>query len=102
MVRISKFFFIALSLVMLQACGENVVAKKVEVLEPDSDGAKVFVKYCSDCHAPPRPAVHVAEEWPNVLYRMQERRRMKAYSLMSQEEVAVLTGYLQKHAKVEQ
>jgi len=101
MLRISKFSIFVLSLLMLQACGDGVQTKKVEVLEPNSEGAKVFVKYCSDCHAPPKPSVHVAEEWPNILYRMQERRRMKAYSLMSSEEVAMLTGYLQKHAKVE-
>jgi len=101
MLRISKFSTFVLSLFMLQACGEAVQTKKVEVLEPGSEGAKVFVKYCSDCHAPPKPSVHVAQEWPNVVYRMQERRRMKAYSLMSSEEVAVLTSYLQKYAKVE-
>ena len=58
-----------------------------------------MVQYCSDCHAPPSISVHTAEEWPNVIYRMQERRRMKAYNLMNDEERDTLVGYLQKHAK---
>ncbi len=69
--------------------------------EPEAPGAKVLEKYCSDCHAPPQPSVHEAREWPNIVYRMQERRRMKAYSLMSDEEKAQLTAYLQRHARKE-
>lgn len=56
-------------------------------------------KFCSDCHAPPSPLAHTAEEWPNVLYRMQERRRMKAYELMSEHELDVTLKYLQQFAK---
>ena len=68
------------------------------VIDPESAGAKVLVKYCSDCHAPPRPASHVAEEWPGVVYRMQEERRMKGYSLMKNDDVDTLVAYLQQHA----
>ncbi len=101
MLRISKIVVFFVSLALLQACGESLQGKKIEVPEPESAGAKVFVKYCSDCHAPPKPSVHIAVEWPNVLYRMQERRRMKAYTLMLPDELDTLTEYLQKHAKVE-
>jgi len=75
------------------------VHAKQKLVEPDSPGAKVLVAFCSDCHAPPQPTVHDAKEWPNVLYRMQERRRMKAYELMNDEELALLTDYLERHAK---
>ncbi len=89
-------------LLTLQGCGPSVgdeATAKQKIIDPTSAGAKVLVKFCSDCHAPPQPAVHQAKEWPNVLYRMQERRRMKAYELMSDEELAVLTDYLERHAK---
>ncbi len=90
-------------LLSLQGCGssEGEARAKQKIIDPASAGAKVLVKFCSDCHAPPQPSVHEAKEWPNVLYRMQERRRMKAYELMSDEELALLTGYLEQHARKE-
>lgn len=72
---------------------------RVTLPEPGSEGAQMLKKFCSDCHAPPRPAVHTAKEWPNVIYRMQERRRMKAYVLMDETEERVLLDYLKKYAK---
>lgn len=75
-------------------------ASKIVLPEPESAGAKLMKKYCSDCHAPPATTVHLAEEWPNVIYRMQERRRMKAYQLLDDDEQATLVIYLQKHAKI--
>ncbi|ALP51741.1 hypothetical protein Tel_00505 [Candidatus Tenderia electrophaga] len=65
----------------------------------DSKGAQLMKKYCSDCHAPPSPAAHTAKEWPNVIYRMQERRRMKAYTLIDENEERLLLDYLKEFAK---
>lgn len=84
--------------VVLCAC-QPTAMDAVAVIDPESPGAKVMVKYCSDCHAPPRPASHVADEWPGVVHRMQEARRMKGYSLLSEHETEALVTYLQKHAK---
>lgn len=56
-------------------------------------------EHCSSCHAPPQPNAHVAAEWPNVIYRMSEKLRLKGYKPMSQDEIDTLATYLQKHAK---
>ncbi|HGX93742.1 MAG TPA: hypothetical protein ENK35_10550 [Candidatus Tenderia sp.] len=91
--------FFALVMV-LQGCGApSAEHAKVELVDPDSPGAQLLQEYCSDCHAPPPPSTHLADEWDNVVYRMQERRRMKAYSMMDEEQLAVLMSYLKQYAK---
>jgi len=72
---------------------------KISLPEPESEGAQLAKQFCSDCHAPPSPLVHTAKEWPNVIYRMQERRRMKAFELIVEPEYTILQEYLQKFAK---
>jgi len=72
---------------------------RISLPEPDSQGAQMMRKFCSDCHAPPSPLVHSAKEWPNVIYRMQERRRMKAYEMIGEPERTILLDYLQKFSK---
>ncbi|MDZ4263574.1 MAG: hypothetical protein U1B30_14745 [Pseudomonadota bacterium] len=67
--------------------------------EPESPGAIVMKESCSSCHAAPSPAVHTAEEWPGVIYRMQEHRRMTGYTLIAPEELGLLLDYLKRHAK---
>ncbi len=46
--------------------------------EPDSPGARLLVRYCSQCHNLPGPAMHTAEEWPFVVARMINRMEMMA------------------------
>ena len=72
---------------------------KVELPEPESRGALVMKESCSSCHAAPSPGVHTAEEWPNVIYRMQEHRRMTGYTLIAPTELEPLLDYLQRHSK---
>lgn len=74
-------------------------ASKVVLPEPDSPGAVVMKENCSSCHAAPSPAVHTAEEWPGVIYRMQEHRRMTGYALIVPEELEPLLDYLKRHSK---
>lgn len=84
---------------LLAACELPQQSSHTVLPEPESDGAQVMKQFCSDCHAPPSPAAHTAEEWPNVIYRMQERRRMKAYTLMDERQEEVLLDYLKEFAK---
>jgi cytochrome c5 len=81
--------------------------------EPDTPGAKLFVRYCSQCHNLPSPSMHTAEEWPAITARMIDRmkrmaqmpgmmrrgmmRKMAVQTLTTEEEQAVL-AYLQQHA----
>ena len=41
--------------------------------EPDSTGAKLLVRYCTQCHTLPSPSMHTAQEWPEVTQRMFNR-----------------------------
>jgi cytochrome c5 len=41
--------------------------------EPDSDGAALVSRYCTQCHNLPGPGLHTAEEWPVVAARMFQR-----------------------------
>jgi len=84
---------------LVAGCELPQTQTKISLPEPESEGAQVAKQFCSDCHAPPSPLVHTAEEWPNVIYRMQERRRMKAFELIAEPEHTILLEYLQKFAK---
>ncbi len=94
----ARFGFFVLAL-FLSACELPQENTRVKLPEPESEGAQMVKKFCSDCHAPPSPLAHTAKEWPNVIHRMQERRRMKAYELMSEHELGVTLKYLQQFAK---
>lgn len=92
--------FLLLFSLLLAGCGEETAGPQAapQPLD-DSPGAKVMRKYCSSCHAPPKTTTHPAEEWPNVVYRMSERLRLRGYHPMSGEETELLVSYLQEHAK---
>ncbi len=95
--EVGSFFALVL---VLQGCGAPSAGQaKADLVDPDSEGAQLLQEYCSDCHAPPPPSTHLADEWDNVVYRMQEHRRMNAYSMMDAEQVEVLTNYLKQYAK---
>ncbi|WP_457652291.1 hypothetical protein [Rhodocaloribacter sp.] len=51
-----------------------------ELPEPNSEGARLVAKYCSQCHGIPSPARHSAEEWVPTFRRMV--RRMEHSSRM--------------------
>ena len=38
--------------------------------QPDSDGARLVSRYCSQCHFAPGPGQHTADQWADVLARM--------------------------------
>lgn len=90
---------IVLLVTFVAGCELPQTQTKISLPEPESEGAQTVKKYCSGCHAPPSPLVHTAEEWPNVIYRMQERRRMKAYELIGESDRVILLGYLEKYSK---
>ena len=64
-----------------------------------SPAAQLMVKRCGRCHGAPNPALHPANEWPNVVFRMQKHMVQKGYSALTQDEYLALLEYLQKHAQ---
>jgi len=78
---------------------------------PESDGARLALRYCVQCHHLPNPAMHDAAKWPKVVERMVERMRghgnmgrlmadmMGAVKAPNDAEVDRLVGYLQRYAQ---
>ena len=44
--------------------------------DPESRGAKLLSRYCSQYHNLPSPRMHTAEDWPRIAGRMLSRERM--------------------------
>lgn len=76
----------------------------VTLPDRDSPGAELVANICSQCHSPPAPSLHTAEEWAGVTARM--RQHMQAQTgaagggvrIPSPAELDVLTRYLAGHA----
>ena len=79
--------------------------------EARSDGARLVVQYCVQCHNLPNPAMHNPEKWPGIVDRMVVRMRgngnlgelmkemMAGVAAPTAEEEKVLVAYLQKHGQ---
>jgi mono/diheme cytochrome c family protein len=79
--------------------------------EPDSEGARLTLRYCVQCHNLANPAMHDAGRWRVVVARMLPRMEgkgnlgkvmsemMAGVQAPSAPEVATLTAYLRKHAQ---
>jgi cytochrome c5 len=84
--------------------------KPEDLPEPDSRGARLLERYCSQCHGLSSPMMHTAEEWPAVADRMFARMsmmsgmrgmgmmRMMGIKNPSPEEQETITAYLKKHS----
>jgi hypothetical protein len=82
-----------------------------ELPEPQSDGARLTLRYCVQCHNLPNPAMHQAAKWPKVVTRMVERMRgrgnmgrlmadlMAGVEAPADAEVTRLLAYLERHAQ---
>lgn len=81
--------------------------------EPRSEGARLAVRYCVQCHYLPNPAMHKAERWESVVERMVWRMEgrgnmgklmqdmMAGIKAPNTDERTKLTRYLQNHAQLE-
>jgi hypothetical protein len=81
--------------------------------EPDSEGARLTVRYCVQCHYLPSPQMHTADKWGTIVVRMVWRMQgkgnmgvlmkemMDSVEAPAESEAAVLARYLQKHGQKE-
>ena len=81
--------------------------------EPQSEGARLTVRYCVQCHHLVNPAMHTPARWKTVVERMVWRMRgngnmgelmkemMAQVKAPTDAEVDALLRYLQKHAQAE-
>ena len=84
-----------------------------ELPDPESQGARLTVRYCVQCHHLVNPAMHTPERWKSVVERMVWRMRgngnmgelmkemMAQVKAPADAEVEALTRYLQRHAQSE-
>ena len=94
--------------------------KEEDLPEPQSLGAQLVATFCDRCHWIPAPQQHAASEWPLLMRRMHTRAEtlgerlggpiteglmgeyvlagMATAPLPSEDELAVMTEYMQKHA----
>jgi hypothetical protein len=82
-----------------------------ELPEPGSQGARLTLRYCVQCHNLPNPAMHHAEKWPGIVERMVLRMEgrgnlgplmsemMAGVKAPSEDETRALVGYLRKHGQ---
>jgi hypothetical protein len=80
--------------------------------EPGSQGARLALRYCVQCHNLPNPAMHHAEKWPAIVDRMVVRMEgrgnmgrlmaemMAGVSAPAPDETRALVAYLQKNAQL--
>ena len=92
-----KIVILSSLMIILSAC-ESTSVEERKLPEPESEGAKIFKKFCSACHAPPRISSHKADEWLNIVERMQTHRVKKAYNPLNESEQNILVTYLKKHS----
>lgn len=75
-----------------------------ELPDRNSRGAKLLIRYCTNCHNLPSPVMHSAEEWPEVTERMFRRmglmRGMMESNSPSPEEQKTIVSYLKEHALI--
>ena len=77
----------------------------------ESEGAKLVMGYCVQCHNLPNPAMHHAAKWPGIVERMVPRMQgkgnmgklmaemMAGVTAPSPEETATIKAYLQRFAQ---
>ena len=74
--------------------------------DPDSDGARLVGRYCSQCHFAPGPGHHTATQWAEVVPRMallmgviaRFSDRLRPIELPNADQQAALLAYLERHA----
>lgn len=103
--KMRKFFILLCALVFISACGSestSVVSQPVTkkaLPEPDSVGAKLLKKYCTNCHGAPQPDIHKKDEWRNVVYRMNTRRIKRALGEIPEPDYDALVLYMETYAQ---
>jgi hypothetical protein len=66
--------------------------------EPESPGAKLYKKHCTQCHGLPGPKRHTPEQWDHLLVMMDGFMQEKGIKFPAQEKKLV-QDYLHRNAR---
>lgn len=79
----------------------NALRPAPETLLPEQKGpgGERFSQVCSQCHALPDPALHTAEEWPDVVSRMHVNMQRMGVAPPEAQERAQILAFLIDHAR---
>ena len=83
---------------MLGACDFSSSRPQMDYPDKQSEAYKIYARNCSECHAPPLPIAHPANEWPGVIARMQEHLVQRSMAPIPVQDELVLRDYLMLHA----
>jgi mono/diheme cytochrome c family protein len=72
--------------------------QKEELPDAQSEGAELFSKDCSKCHALPDPSKHLSTEWPAVISRMRQHMVQLKMDNLSDQEADEILNYLEQNA----
>lgn len=80
---------------------ENALKPAPETLTPTEKGpgGEHFARVCSQCHALPDPALHTAEEWPDVVSRMHVNMQRMGVAPPEAQERAQILAFLVENAR---
>ncbi len=65
----------------------------------DTPAAQAFQQACSQCHAPPDPALHTAREWPRVVVRMKYNMADAGKPVPDAETLDLIVDFLRRHSR---
>ena len=83
---------------VLSACNSSLPPPQ-PLPDAASPAAQLTAKRCGGCHGAPNPNLHFANEWPNVVFRMQKHMLKKGHLAFTPDEHLAVLEYLQKHAR---
>ena len=66
--------------------------------DAQSQAAQSYRQYCGQCHAPPAPSAHTANEWPGVVARMKQHIITQGRSMPEDDDIQGILDYLQRYA----
>lgn len=102
MSSIKRCALLVIGLAVLAGCSHKTSSPAVAVdagyPDPESVGALAFKQRCADCHVPPPPASRKAQDWPQIVGRMQNHRIMNNFTPITKDEMRQILDYLQKHS----
>ena len=86
------------TVLILSACNPSLPPPQA-LPDAASPAAQLMTKRCGGCHGVPNPGLHPANEWPNVVFRMQKHITKKGRPALAPDEKLIVLEYLQKHAR---